>query len=180
VPLPITTDRLIIRPFTPEDLAAIHAVWSDPEVMRLVPSQPYDVAKSRVRLGEKISHQARHGFSRWAVVERASRQLIGECGLQYLEGGPEIELGYKLARHCWGRGLAIEAARACLDWARAERPEPVVAIVDHANTRSARVIGRLGMVPHGTRCCFGHEWDFYVAPPDPAAGASGRRLAGRG
>jgi [ribosomal protein S5]-alanine N-acetyltransferase len=166
VTLPLTTDRLIIRPFTEADLAAMHAVWSDPEVMKPVPSEPYDWAKSRAKLGEKLSHETRHGFSRWAVEQKANGNVVGECGLQYLDDGPEIELGYKLARAYWGRGLALEAARACLDWALAERPEQVVAIVDHANGRSARILIALGMVPDGTRYCFGHLWNAYTAPRD--------------
>jgi [ribosomal protein S5]-alanine N-acetyltransferase len=164
VGLPITTERLIIRPFTLADLTAMHAVWSDPQVMTPIPSQSYDWEKSQAKLGEKISHQARHGFGRWAVIETASGTVIGEYVLQYLEGGPEIELGYKLARPCWGRGLAAEAAQACLGWALAERPEAVVAIVDPTNTRSARILARIGMAREGTRYCFDHLWDRYKAP----------------
>jgi RimJ/RimL family protein N-acetyltransferase len=163
VSLPISTERLIIRPFTMADFEAMHAVWSDPEVMRPVPSQPYDPEKSRARLSEKIGHQARHGFSKWAVVEKASGKVIGECGLQYLDPDPDIELGYKLSRTYWGQGLAVEAAQACLDWALAERPEQVVAIVDPANTRSAQVLSKIGMVRDGTLSRFDHVWDFYRA-----------------
>lgn len=163
MPLPIATERLIIRPFTSADLEAMHAVWSDPEVMGPVPATACDREKSRARLSEKISHQARHGFSRWAVVEQASGTVIGECGLQYLDGGTDIELGYKLARARWGQGFAAEAARACLKWALAERAERVVAIVDPANARSSRVLDKIGMLRVGTWHGFDHEWNFYVA-----------------
>jgi RimJ/RimL family protein N-acetyltransferase len=155
--------RLVIRASSVADFEAMHTVWSDPEVMGLIPSQAYDREKSWARLSEKISHQARHGFSKWAVVEKASETVIGECGLHYLEGGPDIELGYRFARARWGRGLAAEAARACLDWALAERRERVVAIVDPANTRSARVLDKIGMMREGTFSRFGHTWDFYIA-----------------
>ena len=161
--LPITTERLIIRPFTPADFEAIHAVWSDPAVMGPIPSQAYDREQSWARLTGKLRHQARHGFSKWAVAEQASGTVIGECGVHYLEDGPDIELGYKLARACWRQGFAEEAARACLDWALGARPERVVAIVDPANTRSARILSKLGMVQDGTFSRCGHTWDFYVA-----------------
>jgi [ribosomal protein S5]-alanine N-acetyltransferase len=126
----ITTERLIIRPFTVADFEAIHAVWSDPVVMGAIPSQAYDRKQSWARLLGKFRHQALHGFSKWAVAEKASGTVIGECGVHYLEDGPDIELGYKLAPAFWGQGLAAEAAQACLSWALAERPERVVAIVD--------------------------------------------------
>ncbi len=169
----ITTERLVIRPFTPADFGAIHAIWSDPEVMMHIPGTAHDQERSRARLSEKISHQDQHGFSKWAVTEKGSGALVGECGLQYLDS--DIELGYKLARAHWGRGFAAEAAQACLDWALAERPEKVVAIVDPANTRSARVLARIGMVRDGTMCRFGNVWDFYVAVRGRAAvSGSGR------
>jgi RimJ/RimL family protein N-acetyltransferase len=163
VPLPITSERLIIRPFTLADFEAIHAVWSDPAVMGPIPATPYDRKQSWARLTGKLRHQARHGFSKWAVTVAASGTVIGECGVHYLEGGPDIELGCKLARASWGQGLATEAARACLDWALAERPERVVAIVDTANARSARVLAKIGMVQDGTFSRAGHTWDFYIA-----------------
>jgi [ribosomal protein S5]-alanine N-acetyltransferase len=163
VSLPITTARLIIRPFTPADFEAIHAVWSDPAVMEPIPSRAYDREQSWARLRGKFRHQARHGFSKWAVAEQAGGTVFGECGVHYLEGGPDIELGYKLARAYWGHGFGAEAARACLDWALAERPERVVAIVDPANIRSARILSSIGMVQDGTFSRFGHTWDFHVA-----------------
>lgn len=159
----ISTERLIIRPFTAADFDAIHAVWSDPAVMGAIPSQAYDREQSWARLTGKFRHQALHGFSKWAVTEKAAGTVIGECGVHYLEDGPDIELGYKLARACWGQGLAAEAAQACLDWALAERHERVVAIVDPANTRSARILTKIGMVRDGTFSRSGHTWDFYIA-----------------
>jgi ribosomal-protein-alanine N-acetyltransferase len=163
VSLLITTGRLIIRPFILADFEAIHAVWSDPEVMAPIPSHAYDREQSWARLHGKFHHQARHGFSKWAVAGKASGTVIGECGVHYLEDGPDIELGYRLARAYWGQGFAAEAAQACLDRALAERPERVVAIVDHANIRSARILRRIGTVQDGIFSRFGHRWDFYVA-----------------
>ena len=176
MPLPITTTRLIIRPFFEADLDAMYAVWSDQAVMDPVPSPVLDRAESRAKLTEKISHQDRHGFGRWAVVDKASGAVIGECGLEYLDGGPEIELGYKLARAFWGRGLAVEAARACLEWALAERPEHVVAIVDAGNSRSARVLTRIGFVRDGIAQHFGRVWDRYRAVRPDATGTDAARV----
>ena len=81
------------------------------------------------------------------MAEGASGAVIGECGVHYLEGGPDIELGHKLARAYWGQGLAAEAAQACLGRALVERAERVVAIVDPANIRSARVLNPVMRIP---------------------------------
>jgi ribosomal-protein-alanine N-acetyltransferase len=161
--LRIETKRLLIRPFALGDGDSIHAVFSDPEVMRYVPGGARDREGSLARLQSLIDHQLRHGFSKWAVVEKTNGQLIGDCGLQYLDGGPDIELGFHLARTLWGRGYATEAGRACLAWALAERPERVVAIVDPANSRSIRVLEKIAMRPAGSAEYFGRQWMVYVA-----------------
>lgn len=159
---PLETESLLIRPFDRGDVAPIHAVFSDHEVMRYVPGGARDREGSLARLQAFIDHQERYGFSKWAVIEKASRQLIGDCGLQYLDGGPDIELGFHLARAHWGHGYATEAARACLAWALAERSERVVAIVDPANGRSIRVLEKIAMRPAGVAEYFGREWLLYV------------------
>jgi ribosomal-protein-alanine N-acetyltransferase len=80
-----------------------------------------------------------------------------------LAGGPDIELGFHLARSHWGRGYATEAARACLAWALAERTERVVAIAAPANRSSIRVLEKISMQPAGTAQYFGRNWLLYVA-----------------
>jgi ribosomal-protein-alanine N-acetyltransferase len=143
----------------------MHAVFSDPEVMRYVPGGACERERSRSRLQSLIQHQRDHGFSKWAVAEKPSGHLIGDCGPQYLDGGPDIELGFHLARAHWGHGYATEAARACLAWALAERAERVVAIVDPANQLSVRVLAKIGMQPAGTESHYGRRWLLYVASP---------------
>jgi RimJ/RimL family protein N-acetyltransferase len=95
------------------------------------------------------------------VVKRTTGDVIGDCGLQYLDGGPEIELGFHLHRAQWGHGYATEAAGAALSWAQVHRTEDVVAIVDPGNDRSLRVLERIGMSPDGTRQYLGRSWTLY-------------------
>ena len=158
----LETARLLIRPLIAADLDALHAIYSDPEVMRLIPADACDREGSRKRLQSHIDHQRRHGFSKWAVVEKASGAVIGDCGLKYLSGGAEIELGYHIARSCWAQGYATEAATACLAWARAERPERIVAIVDRGNAASIRVLEKIGMHEAGTAVVFDREWLLFA------------------
>jgi RimJ/RimL family protein N-acetyltransferase len=161
----IMTERLLIRPLAPTDIEAVHAVFSDPEVMRYVPGGACDHERSLTRLRSLIDHQQQHGFSKWAVIERTAGCLVGDCGLQYLDGGPDIELGFHLGHGYWGQGYATEAAGACLAWARAERAERVVAIADPANQRSTRVLRKIGMTAAGTGSYFGREWLLFVTSP---------------
>ena len=158
----LETERLLIRPLTVADLDRVHVVYSDAEVMRFSPGGACDFERSRARLESSIDHQRAHGFSRWAVIEKESERLVGDCGFQYLDAGPDIELGFHFARSHWGRGFATESAHACLEWALAERQESVVAIVDPANAASIRVLEKIGMRASRRVWYFDREWRLYV------------------
>jgi ribosomal-protein-alanine N-acetyltransferase len=160
VELPLRTARLELRPFTDADLPAAHRIYRDPEVMRYVGHGPVGGEhETRGMLAAYAAHQAAHGFSFWAVIERAGGALIGDAGLFLSQGsGPEVEVGYTFARRAWGRGYATEAARACLDVAFGQLGlDEVIALVVPDNARSLSVIARLGMAPDGRRHAYGRE-----------------------
>lgn len=146
------------------DVAAIHAVYSDPEVMRHVGHGPVGgLAETEATLAAYIEHQERHGFSFWAVVERQSGALIGDAGLYSAEAAAdEIELGYTLGAARWGRGYATEAARACLDVGFRELAlDEILAVADPANAASVHVLDKLGMVAAGRRHAYGRPHLLY-------------------
>jgi RimJ/RimL family protein N-acetyltransferase len=160
VELPLRTPRLELRPFTDADLPVAHRIYSDPEVMRYVGRGPVrSEHETRAMLAAYAAHQAAHGYSFLAVVERASGALIGDAGLFLSQRiGPEVEVGYTLARRAWGRGYATEAARACLDAAFGPLDlDEVIALVAPDNARSLRVVAQLGMAPDGRRHAYGRE-----------------------
>jgi RimJ/RimL family protein N-acetyltransferase len=169
----LETTRLTLRPFTLDDVGAMHGVYGDPEVMRHVGDGPVaDVAQTEAMLREYIAHQRAHGFSFWAVIERASDTVIGDAGLYLLEGrGPDIELGYTLRRSWWGRGYATEAAQALVRHAFVGLGvDQLVAVADPANPASIRVLEKLGMHYDGMREAYGREHATYrlQARPDNA------------
>lgn len=161
--LPIVTSRLTIRPLRETDFDALHAVYSDPDVGRFIPGGVRDEEGSRRRLEELIAHHDRHGVSKWAVMLTNTGQVIGDCGLQFLPSTSYLELGFHCARAYWGHGYATEAATACLQWARIERPERVVAIVDPAHVKSQRILNKIGMRLLGTEHVLGRTWLMYEA-----------------
>jgi ribosomal-protein-alanine N-acetyltransferase len=148
VPLPIETERLLVRAFDPVvDPGPMLAVYGDPEVMRFVPGGAVDGLESVAAMveGYAVAQQVQ-GFSSWAVVERATGHVIGDAGFGVFRQTGDVELGYTLAREHWGRGLATEAARACLEAGLVHLSAPrIVAVVDEANTASLRVAERIGM-----------------------------------
>lgn len=89
------------------------------------------------------------GFGPWAVVHKSDRRVTGFCGLTRfddIDGQPEIEIGYRLARAFWGRGLATEAVKAARDYAfEILALSRLVAIIDPQNTASAHVAEKAGL-----------------------------------
>ena len=80
---------------------------------------------------------------------------------------PEPELLYALRPDLWGRGLATEAARACIEWLFETHPvSRVLAGADPANERSQRVLERLGFIPIDEPLT-GFEHIRYFALPRP-------------
>jgi RimJ/RimL family protein N-acetyltransferase len=160
IPLPIETARFSIRPLAEDDAEAAHAIWSDPEVMRFIPSDPSaSLEETRVRLGRHLARSP--GLS--AVVERESGEVVAVCGLVAVEGtGPEIEVAYHVARRHWNRGVATEAARACVEAGLAAGLTHVVAYVVPENGASVRVLEKIGMRPDGMARVYGLDLARYV------------------
>jgi [ribosomal protein S5]-alanine N-acetyltransferase len=164
---PLTTPRLTLRPFAPEDAAALFAIFRVGEVGRFVGGAHDTIAASEELIAVHGTSQRRNGFSYWAVEERGTGALVGEVGLQLLERtGPDVEIGWVIAKPAWGRGYATEAARA---WLRAGFQtlglDEIVAVVRPENEASHRVARRLGMEPAGRRHVYDHDLDVYVARP---------------
>lgn len=144
------SDRLLLRRFVADDARAMTAVFCDPEVMRFSDAGVRTAAFVDRWIAEQVAgYCGGGGLGRWAIVEIATRAVIGYIGLTRAPGrcGPdEAELGFRLARAYWGRGYATEAAVLARDHATAElRLQRIVAIVDPGNTESVRVVEKLGM-----------------------------------
>ena len=150
---PITTERLLLRGLRHDDARAFAAVFGDPEVMRYVepPLSPEDVAAC---IAAGARHARRFGTQHWAVALRGSGAVIGCCGLNRYEGGPDYELAYHFARAYWGRGYATEAARAALELGFGRFGVPrIVASIHPEHDGSRRVLVKLGFRELGLWTC---------------------------
>jgi [ribosomal protein S5]-alanine N-acetyltransferase len=168
----LETPRLLLRPFARGDALLVHRVYSDPVVMRYVATGPMvDLAVTERLLADYDAHQKRLGYSFWAVVERASGELIGDAGLYRTPAG-EVELGYTLGAAWWGRGYATEAAGAWLECAFSTLGvTEVVALAEPANVGSLHVLEKLGMRRSGERIAFGRPHAVFRTQRAPSAAA---------
>lgn len=144
------TARLVVRPFRVDDAPYAYPVFGDAEVMRFAAGDPdAELAATRARLARYERIQDEHGFSKWAVWDRESGAYLGDAGLTLLPETGEVELGYRLRRSHWGRGLASEIARAWLDHAFGSLGlVRVIAFADPSNAASVRVMEKVGMTFH--------------------------------
>ncbi len=146
---PLLSDRLLLRPFEAADAPAAHRVYSDEHVMRWVGTGPVvRPQQTEAMLAGYIEHQRRYGFSFWAVLERDSRELIGDAGLY--TRADQIELGYTLGQEHWGKGYGTEAAAVCVEQAfESLKLVQLEALVRPENAASAGVLRKLGFEDRG-------------------------------
>jgi RimJ/RimL family protein N-acetyltransferase len=152
--MPISTDRLLLRPWGRADAEPFAELNADPDVMRFIGAgHTLDRPGSDALLERVIGEWDARGHGLWAVEEDG--ELLGFCGLsvpmflpQVL---PSVEVGWRLRRAAWGRGIATEAARAALAWGFRQGMREIVAIVHPDNDRSLRVTSKLGMEPRPDR-----------------------------
>jgi RimJ/RimL family protein N-acetyltransferase len=151
----VETERLRLCPWrAADDLPALAALNADAEVMRWVaPNRPLRADESAALLERIQDHWRAHGYGLWAVEPRAdSAGCIGFTGLAVPSFLPEVlpavEVGWRLDRAWWGRGLATEAAAASIAYGfETLGLRSVVSIIDAGNERSLRVAEKLGMHP---------------------------------
>jgi RimJ/RimL family protein N-acetyltransferase len=145
----LTTARLRLRQWRPEDLEPFAALNADPRVREFFPStQTYqESADSMESIG---AHFERRGFGLWAVEVIRGAPFIGFIGLSVPSFDapfmPCVELGYRLAFEHWGRGYATEGSQAAIAFGFTTLGlGEIVAMTAVANERSRRVMARLGM-----------------------------------
>ena len=127
--------------------------FGDPTVMRWTPSGPdKSLVQTEARVESYRGHQARHGFSKWVILESSSSRAIGDAGLLVLDDCGWVDLGFRLAQPYWGKGFATEAAAA---WVRAAFGQhhlaELGAFAHPENRASLRVLEKLGFrrIRHG-------------------------------
>jgi len=142
----LVTERLLLRPVTASDYAALQAHWAAPDVRRFL----FDGAMlSPAEIREAIEDSTRDftaaGYGLWLIQEQDRTDLTGAAGLRPLDD-LGLEIFYSLAPAFWGKGYATEAARAVVEHALGPLGLPeVLAEVDAGNTASVAVVERLGM-----------------------------------
>ena len=142
----LETERLILRPFTLDDAEGLYAYASHPEVGPPAGWHPHRSLEESRQVIETIFIPS----DTLAVVRKADGRLIGSAGFVGKHrkelGLPSEEVGYSLARDCWGQGLIPEAVEAILRCSFTELGyQAIWAAYYDGNRKSKRVMQKCGM-----------------------------------
>jgi RimJ/RimL family protein N-acetyltransferase len=147
----LETSRLVLRGWREDDLEPLAAMNADPEVMRFIGDGS---VRSREQTAAGLARAMREwhdrGFGLFAVELRDTGELAGWAGLAIPHFLPEVlpavEIGWRLGRSFWGRGIATEAAREALRFGFTDADlDRIISICHVGNHASARVMTKLGM-----------------------------------
>ena len=151
------TERLIIRPWRPDEVDRLYDIRRRTDVARWLGGKPLASRQDAVAMLERYSAELERDprFGAWAIIERSAEVPAGTVLLKPLpDGEGEIEIGWHLHPDSWGRGLATEAATATLARGFDLGLDEIWAVTDLDNERSIRVCQKLGMKELGLT----HRW----------------------
>lgn len=139
----IRTERLVLRRWRAADAEPFAALNAHPEVARFV-GGPMTREASDAMIARFTAFHAQRGWGRFAVEWQG--ECVGFVGLGlHPFVGNDVEIGWRLAWHAWGHGIATEAARAVVAAAPGWGVGRLVSVVHPDNLASQAVCGRLGM-----------------------------------
>lgn len=155
----IATPRLLLRTWRDSDREPFAAMNADSEVMEFFAST-LTREQSSETVDRIMAHQRAHGFCFFAAELPGQAEFIGFIGISTVpfEAAftPDVEIGWRLARPYWYRGLATEGARACLRYGfDTAGCQEIVAYTAVDNVRSRRVMEKIGM-RHDEHADFDH------------------------
>ena len=162
----IETKRLILRQWRASDVAPNTAMLSDPPTARFITAdgRPITEAMNGWRNAAIMAgHWVLNGVGMFVVEEKSSSQYAGRVGPWFPPGWPGFEVGWGLAKEFRGKGYALEAARAAIDWSFSTFDlERIIHCIDRENEASKAVARRLGASIEGETMLIGHAADVWV------------------
>lgn len=149
----LETERFILREKTAEDAEFFYELNSDPEVIRYTGNDSFTSIEEAKRLLDDYPDYKQNGYGRWGVVEKATGEMWGWCGLKLRDNG-EIDLGYRFHKRYWNKGAATECSIACIQYGfEVLGMERIMAEALVENPASIRVMEKVGM----QFCRHGHD-----------------------
>ncbi|WP_289155133.1 GNAT family N-acetyltransferase [Porticoccus sp. W117] len=161
----LETERLYVCRMDEADQEWFYRLNSDPEVMRYTGEDCMTSLEQSLQvLRERpMRDYQKYGYGRWACVMKGSNDVIGWCGLKYLDDLEEVDVGYRFFKEFWGQGLGTEASRACVQYGLNELGlEKIIGLALEENIASTRVLEKSGLSYDGRMDYEGFDVVRYV------------------
>ena len=167
-PEELETERLLLRRPTVEDAeAAFDAYASDPKITRYLTWTAHtSPAQTREYFQQSIdAWDLRMGHRMWLIERKEDGALVGTIGCTV--HFHRVEIGFALGSRFWGQGYMPEAMKqVCTAAFEDSRITRVQALCDEENTRSSRVMQKVGMQWEGRLRQYGHHPNRSDVPRD--------------
>lgn len=141
----------MLREIVHSDIDGMFELDSDPEVHKYLGNKPVQDKQQIAAVIDFIRKQyVDYGIGRWAIVDKETNEFMGWAGLKYVTEETNgqrnfYDLGYRLIRRHWGKGIATEAAQACLDYGFNDmKLEKLHGIADCQNIGSNKILAKIG------------------------------------
>jgi len=164
----IETERLILREIVANDVDGLFELDSDPEVHRYLGNNPVTNKEQIVEVIQMIRKQyIENGIGRWAIEDKSTGEFLGWTGLKLvkepLNGHVNFyDVGYRLIRKHWGKGIATESALASLKYGfETLGVKEIYASAEVGNIGSNNVLKKIGMEWMETFDYEGREQNWY-------------------
>ncbi|MEO6902802.1 MAG: GNAT family N-acetyltransferase [Bacteroidia bacterium] len=148
----VETERLILREILPSDIEGMYELDADPEVHKYLRNKPVSSKEQVANVINTIRQQyIDNRIGRWAIIDKNTNEFIGWAGLKFITEETNnhknyYDLGYRLIKRYWGRGIATETALASLEYAFEKlKTNKVYAIADCENSSSNKILKKVGL-----------------------------------
>lgn len=162
----LETERLVLRRYEQDDLDRLDRLNRNAEVMRYIGDgslRTREQTRAGIVRTQRI-YDIFPGLGFWIAEEKPRCRFVGVFALIYIPHTVEVEVGYRLAKSAWGRGLATDGARALVRYGLLELGlDRVVGLTHPANDPSKRVLMKAGLEPRGTGRYYERELCYFVA-----------------
>lgn len=142
------SERLIFRKLDMDDVVVWMEYFASAEALKFMPFKLNDREACVAWIERALWRYEKYGMGLWALIDKNSNVMIGQCGLlvQDVDGNQELEIGYHLIPRFWKHGYATEAAKACKEFAIEHRlADSLISIIHIDNINSQKVAERNGM-----------------------------------
>jgi RimJ/RimL family protein N-acetyltransferase len=149
----LTSQRLALRRFTPDDIDWLAQLRSDPDVTRYLGGVKDRTNSDELLRTRILQYYDEHpGLGVWVTVERDTGACVGFHLLNHIRGESIIQIGFTLLKSAWGKGFATEMAAAVLRYGFVDLKLPCIAgMANLQNFASQRVLLKIGLERRGER-----------------------------